>query len=229
MIEDLQLLNVDVSVTRLLNDRRLYHGMLRMFRDMHGDDIHKMDAALRRGQSHEVAKILHRLRKAVGRADVGVRHRAHVQAQAEAAPPQAIAKFVAAANTAAESLQISERDTRRLIDEQLAAAGWTVDSEQLTFAKGGRPQRGQNLAIAEWPTETGPADYALFVGLTPIAIVEAKRKHIDVSGALAMPGVKAVLTGADLAGTNTHWGLYLRSNSSWASADTTNSAPRLAT
>ena len=64
MIEDLQLLNVDVAVTRLLNDRRLYHGMLRMFRDMHGDDIHKMDAALRRGQSHEVAKILHRLRGA---------------------------------------------------------------------------------------------------------------------------------------------------------------------
>lgn len=107
-----------------------------------------------------------------------------LQAQAESAPPQAIAKFVAAANTAAASLQISERDTRKLIDEQLAAAGWTVNSEQLTFTKGARPQRGQNLAIAEWPTETGPADYALFVGLVPIAIVEAKRKHIDVSGAL---------------------------------------------
>ncbi|MBL8483944.1 MAG: DUF4145 domain-containing protein, partial [Rhodocyclaceae bacterium] len=107
-----------------------------------------------------------------------------MQTQAEAAPPQAIAKFVAAANTAAASLQISERDTRRLIDEQLAAAGWTVDSEHLTFAKGARPQRGQNLAIAEWPTETGPADYVFFTGLVPIAIVEAKRKHIDVSGAL---------------------------------------------
>ncbi len=59
-----------------------------------------------------------------------------------------------------------------------------VDSERLTFSKGARPQRGQNVAIAEWPTETGPADYALFMGLVPIAIVEAKRKHIDVSGAL---------------------------------------------
>ena len=107
-----------------------------------------------------------------------------LQAKAETAPPQTIAKFVAAANSAAAAIQISESDTRKLIDEQLAAAGWTVSSAELTFAKGARPQRGQHLAIAEWPTETGPADYALFVGLTPVAIVEAKRKHIDVSAAL---------------------------------------------
>jgi type I restriction enzyme R subunit len=107
-----------------------------------------------------------------------------LQAQAAAEPPQVIAKYVAAANSAAAVIQISESDTRELIDEQLAAAGWTVDSARLTFAKGARPQRGQNLAIAEWPTESGPADYALFIGLTPVAIVEAKRKNIDVSAAL---------------------------------------------
>ena len=107
-----------------------------------------------------------------------------LQAQAGAEPPQVVAKFVSAANSAAAVIQISESDTRRLIDEQLAAAGWTVDSAQLTFAKGARPQRGQNLAIAEWPTETGPADYTLFIGLTPVAIVEAKRKNVDVSAAL---------------------------------------------
>lgn len=106
------------------------------------------------------------------------------QAQAAAESPQVIAKFVAAANSAAAVIQISESDTRKLIDEQLAAAGWAVDSERFTFAKGARPQRGQNLAIAEWPTETGPADYALFIGLTPVAVVEAKRKNIDVSAAL---------------------------------------------
>lgn len=107
-----------------------------------------------------------------------------LQAQAAAEPPQVIAKLVASANSAAAVIQISESDTRKLIDEQLAAAGWTVDSARLTFAKGARPQRGQNLAIAEWPTETGPADYTLFIGLTPVAIVEAKRKNIDVSAAL---------------------------------------------
>lgn len=107
-----------------------------------------------------------------------------LQSQAERTPPQALAEFVIAANTAAESIQINERDTRKLIDQQLAAAGWTVDSAQICYAKGARPRRGQNLAIAEWPTETGPADYALFVGLLPVGIVEAKRKHIDVAAAL---------------------------------------------
>jgi type I restriction enzyme R subunit len=107
-----------------------------------------------------------------------------LQSQSSATPAASVAKIVAAANTAAASLQLSERDTRKLIDEHLVIAGWTVDSEQLTYTKGARPQRGQNLAIAEWPTETGPADYVLFVGLVPVAIVEAKRKHIDVSGAL---------------------------------------------
>ncbi|MDP1692244.1 MAG: type I restriction-modification system endonuclease [Burkholderiaceae bacterium] len=107
-----------------------------------------------------------------------------LQAQALAQPPQSLAKLVAAANTAAAVIQISESDTRKLIDEQLAAAGWTVDSAGLTFNKGTRPQKNKHLAIAEWPTETGPADYVLFIGLTPVAVVEAKRKNVDVSGAL---------------------------------------------
>lgn len=106
------------------------------------------------------------------------------QVQASTQPPQAIALMVEAANTAAATVNLSEADTRKIIDEQLATAGWTVDSVRLTYAKGARPQRGQNLAIAEWPTESGPADYVLFLGLTPIAVVEAKRKNVDVSSAL---------------------------------------------
>ena len=38
----------------------------------------------------------------------------------------------------------------------------------------------------------------------------ARIRSIDTSAALAMPGVVAVLTGADLAGGDVHWGLYLR-------------------
>jgi CO/xanthine dehydrogenase Mo-binding subunit len=38
----------------------------------------------------------------------------------------------------------------------------------------------------------------------------ARIKSIDARAALAMPGVVAVLTGADLAGLDAHWGLYLR-------------------
>lgn len=107
-----------------------------------------------------------------------------VQAQALTQPPQTVTKLVEAANTAAATLHLSEADTRKIIDEQLAMAGWTVDSVNLTFGKGARPQRGEHLAIAEWPTETGPADFVLFVGLQPIAVIEAKRKNVDVSAAL---------------------------------------------
>lgn len=107
-----------------------------------------------------------------------------IQAQASTQPPQAVARLVEAANTAAATVKLSEADTRKIIDEQLATAGWTVDSIRLTFARGTRPQRGQNLAIAEWPTASGPADYVLFIGLTPAAVVEAKRKNVDVSAAL---------------------------------------------
>jgi type I restriction enzyme R subunit len=106
------------------------------------------------------------------------------QAEASAQPAPAIAQLVTAANNAVSAIQLNEADTRKLIDAQLAAAGWTVDSANLTHGKGARPQKNKHLAIAEWPTETGPADYVLFAGLTPVAVVEAKRKNIDVSAAL---------------------------------------------
>ncbi len=106
------------------------------------------------------------------------------QAQGAAQPKGAVAAFVTAATTAASAVELDEADTRKLIDEQLREAGWTVESVSLTFAKGARPEKGKNLAIAEWPTSSGPADYMLFVGLMPVAAVEAKRKNIDVSGSL---------------------------------------------
>lgn len=92
--------------------------------------------------------------------------------------------FLKAANTASAALHLDEAETRELIDEQLRQAGWEVDSSVLRYSTGARPQKGRNLAIAEWPTDSGPTDYVLFVGLTPMAAVEAKRRHIDVSAAL---------------------------------------------
>jgi type I restriction enzyme R subunit len=106
------------------------------------------------------------------------------QSQGAAQPKGAVAAFVTAATMAASAIEINEADTRKLIDEQLRQAGWTADSAELRFSKGTRPEKGKNLAIAEWPTSSGPADYVLFVGLVPVAAVEAKRKNIDVSGAL---------------------------------------------
>lgn len=102
------------------------------------------------------------------------------QAQAPVDP----SPIVAAASRAASHLDLSEAQTRQLIDAQLRAAGWEVDTVHLRFSAGTRPQKGRNLAIAEWPTGNGPADYALFVGLRPVGVVEAKRKGKAVMGSL---------------------------------------------
>ena len=83
-----------------------------------------------------------------------------------------------------EELDLDEADTRKIIDSQLREAGWEADTQRLSFSKGTRPQKGKNLAIAEWPTSKGPADYVLFCGLTPLAVVEAKRKRKDVPGSI---------------------------------------------
>lgn len=107
-----------------------------------------------------------------------------VQAQAAEAPPLALAKLEEAAEAAAEQIDLDEAATRQLIDQQLRDVGWETDSVDLRHSKGARPAKGRNLAIAEWPTATGPADYALFAGLKLIATVEAKRQNKNVMGAL---------------------------------------------
>ncbi len=99
-------------------------------------------------------------------------------------PAANVTTLITAGAQASKEVDLDEADTRVIIDDQLRAAGWEVDSRTLAHAKGARPEKGKNKAIAEWPTETGPADYVLFIGLIPVATVEAKRKNIDVSGAL---------------------------------------------
>jgi type I restriction enzyme, R subunit len=113
-----------------------------------------------------------------------VAHLAQAQAVSASQSPEDRATFLNAANVAATKLDLDEAQTRQIIDEQLRSAGWEADSSQLKHALGARPERGRNRAIAEWPTAKGPADYVLFVGLTPIAAIEAKRKNIDVSASL---------------------------------------------
>lgn len=82
------------------------------------------------------------------------------------------------------TLQLSEAETRVLIDEQLIEAGWHADTENLRFSKGAQPIANENRAIAEWPTDSGPADYVLFMGLTPVAVIEAKKSAKNVYSAI---------------------------------------------
>ncbi len=102
------------------------------------------------------------------------------QAQAEAKPRAEVQEVVARAAKAAEGVQLDEAATRRLIDQQLRDAGFQADSDAMTHAAGVRPQKGKNVAIAEWPAGEGRADYVLFQGLEALAIVEAKRVAKDV-------------------------------------------------
>jgi len=86
---------------------------------------------------------------------------------------------------AAGVMQLSEKETRYLIDEQLRRVGWEADTQNLRYAQGTRPQKGKNIAIAEWPTDSkignrGYADYAFFIGEKLVGIVEAKRMLVDV-------------------------------------------------
>ncbi|MEO0966810.1 MAG: DEAD/DEAH box helicase family protein, partial [Cyanobacteria bacterium J06639_18] len=105
-----------------------------------------------------------------------------VQAQSKQKIQAVIQETVQQAQQAGEKINLDERETRRLIDAQLRNVGWEVDSENFTYHKGTRPQKGKNLVIAEFPTQDGVADYALFAGLQIVAVVEAKRQSKDVSG-----------------------------------------------
>ena len=121
------------------------------------------------------------LQEAEARAEEIESKLAGIQAAAIAAPQQEVQKVIASAQASGFHLDLDERETRRLIDEQLRAAGWEVDTEEIRYSRGVRPQKGRYLGIAEWPTDSGPADYALFAGLQVIGVVEAKRKSKDVA------------------------------------------------
>ncbi len=95
----------------------------------------------------------------------------------------------AIAHKKAMNVKLSEAQTRELIDEQLRKVGWDANTDEIRYSKGIRPAKGKNLAIAEWPTDSktgngGYADYALFIGEKMVGIIEAKKKHTNISSVL---------------------------------------------
>lgn len=67
-----------------------------------------------------------------------------------------------------------EAQARQVIDERLRAAGWQVqDYAQLNLSA------APGVAVREYPTDTGPADYVLFVNREAVGVIEAKdRKSV---------------------------------------------------
>jgi type I restriction enzyme R subunit len=114
--------------------------------------------------------------------------RAHLDAAqrlAEVAPVN-FQEVIEQGEIAAQKVDLDEAATRQIVDQQLRDRGWEADTQKLTYAAGARPAKGRAMALAEWPTESGPADYALFVGLTCVGVIEAKRKRKNVSAACSM-------------------------------------------
>lgn len=63
-----------------------------------------------------------------------------------------------------------EAKARQQIDLKLQQAGWVIqDMKQLNLGA------GFGVAVREYPTDTGPADYVLFVNRNAAGIIEAKK------------------------------------------------------
>ena len=64
-----------------------------------------------------------------------------------------------------------EAKARQVIDEKLKTSGWIIqDMKELN------PSASIGVAVREFPTSTGPVDYALFVEGVPVGIIEAKKE-----------------------------------------------------
>ncbi len=71
--------------------------------------------------------------------------------------------------------QNPEQIARDHIDKQLIACGWIIQDKS-KFNLGA----GLGIAIREYQTDVGPADYVLFIDKKPVGIIEAKREEEGV-------------------------------------------------
>ena len=70
-----------------------------------------------------------------------------------------------------------EAEARQKIDEMLVESGWIIqDYEERTLGA------GIGVAVREYPTSAGPADYALFVDGVIAGVVEAKKFGTTLTG-----------------------------------------------
>ena len=69
-----------------------------------------------------------------------------------------------------------EQQARQLIDQKLLQAGWILQD-----LKDFNPSASLGIAVREYPTESGSADYILFIDRKPLGVIEAKRKGHTLS------------------------------------------------
>lgn len=66
-----------------------------------------------------------------------------------------------------------EQQARQNIDRMLTNAGWTIQN-----VKQFNPSAGIGVAVREYHTDNGPADYVLFVERKPVGVIEAKKEGV---------------------------------------------------
>ena len=67
-----------------------------------------------------------------------------------------------------------ETKARQLIDQRLEQAGWQVqDLRALNLGA------ATGIAVREFPTESGPADYVLFDDRKVVGAIEAKQRQVS--------------------------------------------------
>jgi len=74
-----------------------------------------------------------------------------------------------------EPNQNPEQIARDQIDKMLTAAGWEVQAKKEVDLSA-----NLGVAVREYQTDVGPADYVLFVDRKPVGVIEAKRKEEGV-------------------------------------------------
>ncbi len=67
--------------------------------------------------------------------------------------------------------QNPEQIARDRIDTQLTNAGWLIQTKS-----GLNPHARQGVAVREYQTDVGPADYVLFVDGKAVGVIEAKKE-----------------------------------------------------
>lgn len=69
--------------------------------------------------------------------------------------------------------QNPEQIARDRIDDQLRAAGWVVQDKGAI-----QLHQGVGQAVREYTTDSGPADYVIFVDRRPVGVIEAKKETL---------------------------------------------------
>lgn len=106
-------------------------------------------------------------------------------AQAKPGPDAELAEAFARRCREAEALMAHRAlvldEARWLVMEELREAGWSIEG---TYDDGARAEPQSNRVLRDWPTYAGPADFVLFHGLTPVAILILRPDLQDLRSAL---------------------------------------------